>query len=386
MNRRVRRHTVIGMNAPRLTPTASDAAWSGVLAVLLTALILVVPEGPDTAVTMAAAVACALVQAAALMLIRRWPEWAMGLAIVAGAGIEALAPGVGWLGMAAAPLISFARIRPPRVSLWALGVMLALTPWKLVDGGWRELTIAVFASLLGWAWGELARSRCIRREQERRRIVSDERARLARELHDVVAHNVSLMVVQAGAAADVFDKRPERARAALLTIQEVGSSALGELRAMLQTLRPDGTEPRAPQPGIDQLDALAASLGAAGLAVAVNRAGAARAVPAGVSLSAYRIVQESLTNTLRHARATRAEVDLRWSDAALHIEITDDGTAAPTRVPAAHGAERDGAGTHGAGLVGMHERARLVGGSLDAGPLPTGGFRVSAELPLGASA
>jgi signal transduction histidine kinase len=367
------------MRAFRMKPTASGAVWAGVLAAALTGLILGLPGGPDTPVTIAAALACAIVQAASLTLMRRWPECAMGLAIAAGIGVEALAPQVGWLGLAAGPLIYFARIRPPRVSLWALGVLLALTPWKLLHGGWRELIIAVFGSLLGWAWGELNRSRCIRREQERRRIVSDERARLARELHDVVAHNVSLMVVQAGAAAAVFDKRPERARAALDTIQEAGRSALGELRAMLQTLRPDGAELRAPQPGLDQLDALAASIGAAGLAVAVNQAGVARAVPADVSLSAYRIVQESLTNTLRHARATRAEVDLRWTDAALHLQITDDGTASPVRALSSHGA---GAG---AGLVGMRERARLVGGSLDAGPLPAGGFRVSAQLPLGAS-
>jgi signal transduction histidine kinase len=366
------------MKSLRTRPAVSDAGWAGVLAVALTALILGVPEGPDTVVAVAAALACAMAQAASIVLMRRWPEAAMGLAIVAGIGIEALAPQVGWLGLAAAPLISFARIRPPRVSLYALGVMLALTPWTFVHGGWTDLILAVFASLLGWAWGELARVRCLRREQERRRIVSDERARLARELHDVVAHNVSLMVVQAGAAADVFDRRPERARAALETIQEAGRSALGELRVMLQTLRPDGAEPRGPQPGLDQIDTLAASLGAVGLAVAVNRAGAARVVPADVSLSAYRIVQESLTNTLRHARATRAEVDLRWTEAALHLEITDDGAAVATRVPSSHGS--------GAGLLGMRERARLLGGSLDAGPLPAGGFRVSARLPLGASA
>jgi signal transduction histidine kinase len=366
------------MKGVRMRPAVSDAVWAGALAVVLTALILVVPGGTDGPGPTAVAVGCATVQAATLMLMRRRPEWAMGVAIAAGAGVEAFAPQVGWLGLAAAPLIYFARIRPPRVSLWALGVLLALTPWKLVHGGWRELIIAVFASLLGWTWGELDRSRCIRREQERRRIISDERARLARELHDVITHNVSLMVVQAGAAADVFDKRPERARAALATIQEAGSSALGELRAMLQSLRPDGAQPRSPQPGLDQLDALAASLGTVGLAVAVNRAGVARAVPADVSLSAYRIVQESLTNTLRHARATRAEVDLRWTDAALHLEITDDGTT-PVRVPSAH---RAGAST---GLVSMRERARLVGGSLEAGPLPAGGFRVSARLPLGAS-
>jgi len=363
-----------------MKPTASDTAWAGVLAVVLTALILVVPERPDSTLTMAVALGSGLVQAASVMVFRRSPEWAISLAIAAGIGVEAFAPHVGWLGLASGPLIAFARLRPPRVSLWALGVMLALSPWKLVDGGWREVVIAVFASLLGWTWGELDRSRCIRREQERRRIVSDERARLARELHDVVAHNVSLMVVQAGAAADVFDRRPERAREALDTIQEAGRSALGELRAMLQTLRPDGQEPRAPQPGLDQLDTLAASLEAVGLPVAVNRDGVAREVPADVSLSAYRIVQESLTNTVRHARATRAEVHLRWTDAALHLEITDDGTATAARVPPAFG------GGPGAGLAGMRERARLVGGSLDAGPLHAGGFRVSASLPLGVPA
>jgi signal transduction histidine kinase len=361
-----------------MKPAASDAVWAGVLAVAMTALILVVPQRPDTLAATGAAVACALVQAASIMSMRRRPEWSMALAIAAGIGVEALAPQVGWLGLAAAPMIYFARVRPPRVSLWALAVMLALTPWNLLDGGWREVVIAVFASLLGWTWGELARSRCIRREQERRRIVSDERARLARELHDVIAHNVSLMVVQAGAAADVFDKRPERARAALETIQEAGAAALGELRVMLQTLRPDGVEPRAPQPGLDQLDALAASLRAAGLEVAVHRAGTARPVPADVSLSAYRIVQESLTNTLRHAQATRVEVDLRWTDAALHIEITDDGAAPAAGVPVPRRV--------GAGLAGMRERARLVGGSLDAGPLPTGGFRVTAHMPLAVSA
>ncbi|MEV4537717.1 histidine kinase [Asanoa sp. NPDC049518] len=368
------------MKSSRVPPRAVGATWAGVVAVVLTVLILLVPDGPATPLTTALALACGLAQAASVLLIGRRPEWAITLAIAAGIGVEAFAPQVGWLGLAAGPLIAYARIRPPRRSLWALGVMVALTPWKLVDGGWREVVIAVFASLLGWTWGELDRSRCIRREQERRRIVSDERARLARELHDVVAHNVSLMVVQAGAAADVFARRPEQALAALDTIQEAGRSALGELRAMLQTLRPDGTEPRAPQPGLDQLDSLAASLGAVGLPVAVTRAGEARAVPADVSLSVYRIVQESLTNTLRHARATRAEVQLRWTDAELHVEITDDGTAGAARVPAAFG------GGSGAGLAGMRERARLVGGSLDAGPLHEGGFRVSASLPLGAPA
>jgi signal transduction histidine kinase len=356
----------------RIPTRPLDAAIGATLAVGLSTLILG-PDGPTSAPAAAAAIGCAVVQGGSLLWIRRFPERGMAVAILAGIGVEAFAPHISWLGFAAVPLTYLARLRPPRVSLWGLAVLLALSPWKLVTGGWRDLLIAVFASALGWAWGELARSRAIRRAQERRRIVTDERARIARELHDVVAHTVSVIVVQAGAAADVFDARPDRARAALDTIQAAGRTALAELRAMLDTMRPDDdADPRAPQPGLDQLDALAASLGATGLQVAVRHAGAARDLPANVSLSAYRIVQESLTNTLRHARATRAEVDVRWTDAALHLDITDDGAGESGRSSAGNGA----------GLVGMRERARLLGGSLDAGPLPSGGFRVSAELPL----
>jgi signal transduction histidine kinase len=359
----------------RIRPHRLDAAIGATLAVTLTALILVVPGGPASPAAMVAAVACAALQGATVPWMRRFPERAMAVALLAGVGVEAFAPHVGWLGLAAAPLTYLSRLRPPRVSLWGLGAMLALSPWTLATGGWRDLLIAVFASALGWAWGELARSAAERRAQERQRIVADERARIARELHDVVAHTVSVIVVQAGAAADVFDARPDRARAALDTIQSAGRTALGELRAMLATMRPDDPDPRTPQPGLEQLDALAASLGATGLRVAVRHTGAVRPVPANVGLSAYRIVQESLTNTLRHARATRAEVDLRWTDTALHLEITDDG------VDGTGGGIRPSPGG-GAGLVGMRERARLLGGSLDAGPLPAGGFRVSAALPL----
>ncbi|GAA4443087.1 histidine kinase [Phytohabitans houttuyneae] len=368
MDRGVPPHTVMVMNAIRCRPALFDGILGAVLAAGLATWVLTAPDGPGSTAA-AVAVACAVAQGASLSLMRRHIGLAIAVALLAGAGFEAAAPDFGWLGLIAAPLTYVSRLRPPRESAWLLGALVALTPIELVTGGWQNFVIALFATLLGWSWGELARIRAARRAEERRRIVADERARLARELHDVVAHTVSLMVVQAGAAADVFDARPEKARAALDTIQEHGRAALAELRAMLETMRAGEPDPRGPQPGLDQVDALASALGSAGLAVAVNRDGAARDVPANVSLSAYRIVQESLTNTLRHARATRADVDLRWTDGALLVEVTDDGSAAP-------------AGGGGAGLIGMRERARLVGGTLEAGPLPAGGFRVSARLPL----
>ncbi|MDQ7906322.1 histidine kinase dimerization/phosphoacceptor domain-containing protein [Phytohabitans sp. ZYX-F-186] len=261
------------MNAIRCRPAVLDGIIGAVVAIGLVTLVLAVPDGRPGPAGIAVAVVCALAQGASLSLMRRHLGWAIAVALVAGAGFEAVAPDAGWLGLIAAPLTYVSRLRPPRQSLWLLGVVVALTPVELVTGGGQSFVIALFATLLGWSWGELARGRAVRRAEERRRIVADERARLARELHDVVAHTVSLMVVQAGAAADVFDARPERARAALDTIQEHGRAALAELRAMLETMRTGDPDPSGPRPGLDQVDALAASLGAAGLAVAVNRAG-----------------------------------------------------------------------------------------------------------------
>ena len=207
------------------------------------------------------------------------------------------------------------------------------------------------------------------REAEAARARAEEQARIARELHDVIAHNVSVMVVQAAAANDVFDSRPERAREALHAIETSGRSALSELRRLLGVVRADGAE-YAPRPGLDRLDDLVAQVRAAGLAVAVSVEGAQRTLPAGVDLSAYRIVQEALTNTLKHAQATRADVALRYRDDALDVEVRDDGEAT---------GNGDGAGH---GLIGMRERVTAYGGTLDAGPAPAGGFTVSARFPL----
>ncbi|HEX5246364.1 MAG TPA: histidine kinase [Gaiellaceae bacterium] len=206
-------------------------------------------------------------------------------------------------------------------------------------------------------------------ESERARAVAEEQARIARELHDVIAHNISVMVVQAAAANDVFDARPERAREALRAIEASGRSALAEVRRLLGVVRDDGVE-YAPQAGLDRIDELVAQVRAAGLAVSVSIDGAPRPLPAGIDLSAYRVVQEALTNTLKHANATRADVSLHYSDDELGVEVRDDG---------------DGSGNgdgHGRGLIGMRERVTAFGGSLEAGPKNTGGFAVSARFPL----
>lgn len=232
-----------------------------------------------------------------------------------------------------------------------------------------------YALDLAWALGELQRGQAQRRCERERQVRAAERERISRELHDVVAHHVAVIAVQAAAAEDVFDEQPEQARAALAAIDTAARSALTELRAMLHALAvDDGSDPDGPQPGLAQLDALADAVRAVGLPVTLRREGDGEALPGGVQLSAYRIVQESLTNALRHGHATRADVDVRYRDGVLRLEVVNDGPA-PARRPGT---------SSGRGIVGMRERARLLGGTLDAGPLPAGGFRVHARLPVGA--
>jgi len=209
------------------------------------------------------------------------------------------------------------------------------------------------------------------RDARARAAVADERARIAREMHDAVAHSVSVMVLQAGAAEQVMSVAPERARAALVTIQDTGREAIVELRRMLGLLRDDaGDSSLDPQPSIARLDALLEQVRSAGLAVELSVEGEPRRLPAGVDRSAYRVVQEALTNTLKHAGPAHAQVTLRYRAQALELEVLDDGRGA---------ASLDGGGF---GLLGMRERAALYGGALDAGPRPDGGYGVRARLPL----
>lgn len=249
-----------------------------------------------------------------------------------------------------------------------------------------------------WVLGDLVRSRGraveelrqrnveleAEREENARLAVADERARIARELHDAVAHSLSVMVVQAGAARRALETAEpggeaaaERARGALATIEATGRDTLGEMRRVVGALRPTGTEPYEPQPSLDELDRLLTTVRAAGLPVELVVEGEARAVPRGVDLSAYRVVQESLTNTLKHAHAASARVRLCYSSDALDVEVTDDGRGAAAQLlEAPH---------RGYGLAGMRERVAMAGGEMVAQPGPSGGFVVRARLPLGRS-
>jgi signal transduction histidine kinase len=197
--------------------------------------------------------------------------------------------------------------------------------------------------------------------------------RIARELHDVVAHHVSMMGVQAGAARVVIDNDPGKAKGALAAIESSSRQAVAELHRLLGFLRQDGDEDGlAPQPGVAQLERLAASMSDTQLAVDLQIEGDVRPLPHMVDVSAYRIVQEALTNTLKHAHASHAAVHLRYWPGELELEVVDDGRGARNGTP-----HRDG----GLGLIGMRERAALHGGRLSAGPAPGGGFAVRVRLP-----
>jgi signal transduction histidine kinase len=197
-----------------------------------------------------------------------------------------------------------------------------------------------------------------------------ERTRIARELHDIVAHSVSMMVVQAGAAEQVVDDDPDYVRGALATIRTTGTGALAEMRRVVAMLR-DGDEPGTlqPQPGVEAIPALVQDARSAGLMATLDIVGETRTLPAGVDLAAYRIVQEALTNVRRHASATHVRVELAYGESEVRIEVVDDGTG-----PTDHG--------DGHGLLGMRERAALYGGNIETGPVNRHGFAVRAVLPV----
>ncbi|MCX4882637.1 MULTISPECIES: sensor histidine kinase [unclassified Streptomyces] len=266
------------------------------------------------------------------------------------------------------------------------------------SSGLGNLATMVFMTVpfaLAWVLGDSIRTRrayfaqleerATRLEKEREAqakvAVAAERARIARELHDVVAHNVSVMVVQADGAAYVLDAAPDQAKKALETISSTGRQALAEMRRLLGVLRTG--EHRevgeyVPQPDVEQIDDLVEQCRTSGLPVDFKVEGTPRPLPSGVELTAYRIVQEALTNTRKHGGPnTGASVRLVYFDDGLGLLVEDDGKGAPHELY-----EEGGADGQGHGLIGMRERVGMVGGTLDAGPRPGGGFRISALLPL----
>jgi signal transduction histidine kinase len=210
-------------------------------------------------------------------------------------------------------------------------------------------------------------------EEKQKLAVAEERARIAREMHDVVAHNVSVMVVQASAARRMIDHDPDRAREALSSVEQTGREALAEMRRMLDVLRvEDERAALSPQPSIDELEALIELAREAGLQVELEVEGERRRVSSGVDLSAFRIVQEALSNTIKHAGAANARVRLRFGDDEMEVDVVDDG----------HGVRAGDENGRGHGLVGMRERVAMLGGRLEAGYRANGGFEVRATLPL----
>jgi signal transduction histidine kinase len=215
-----------------------------------------------------------------------------------------------------------------------------------------------------------------RAEQDAQRRIDEERLRIARELHDVVAHTMATINVQAGVAVHVLPTRPEAAADALQAIKTASKEGLRELRAILNVLRQaDDADPTQPAPGTAQLDALIAGACRAGLETRLTVTGEPVPLPAAVDLAAYRIVQESLTNAIRHAGPATAEVSLCYGEGELRISVADTG-----RGPAPGNGGSPGSGGHG--LAGMRERAATVGGTLETGPRPGGGYRVAARLPM----
>jgi signal transduction histidine kinase len=249
-------------------------------------------------------------------------------------------------------------------STLVLDGLVVAAAWWLGDGT-RRRQEAVAAARQRAAELEQAR------EELARRAVTEERLRIARELHDVVAHSMSIIAVQSGVGAHVLDSQPEEARKALAAVEATSRQALVEMRRLLGVLRQEA-EPRgslAPAPGLAEVEALAAEVARAGVRVEVRIEGTPAELPAGLDLSAYRIVQEALTNVVRHAGPATARVAVRYAPGQVAVEVIDDGRGGDP-------------GDHGHGIPGMRERAALYGGTLEAGPLPGGGFRVAAVLPL----
>jgi signal transduction histidine kinase len=331
-----------------------------------------------------------------LVVRRRWPM-AVLLLVSTGSLVTAAESNAPWVQAGAVALASFTvgerladRTRSALIVI-AVSAVVALGLLALGADGFEAIVLPFVILVPTWLLGDVIRTRRVdalrraeaieramrEREEVLRAAAAEERRHVARELHDVVAHAVSVMVIQAGAARKVFRSSPEQAEESLLAVESTGREAMTELRRFLGALSDDGDDEAAglaPQPGIAELSALLDRVREAGLPALLEIDGEARAVPASLDVTVYRIVQEALTNALRYAQRAATLVHLSWEAEQLRVEILDDGPTA---------ADVEGSGR---GLVGMRERATLVGGHLEAGPRLGGGYAVRAWLPLGKTA
>lgn len=330
---------------------------------------------------------------AALLFAKRLPVPALAVTTLAVAVYIGRGYGAGPIYLSYVFALVWTILRGRRGYAWSSVPVLFIAgyavPALFAGAAWPSL--GTFGADLAWAVACLALAEGIslrrqrvqamlraRREQARRRS-SDERLAIARELHDVLAHSISLINVQAGTALEVMDRRPEQARVALEAIKITSKQALGEVRSVLDAMRgPDAprTAPLLPTAGLNGLDTLASRASTTGLDVQVRRSGAVGPLPAGVDLAAFRIVQEAVTNVVRHAAARSVIVEVDYQADAVRLRVLDDG-----RGYSADAADVSGEG--GNGLPGMRERARALGGEFSAGGRPGGGFAVEAVLPTG---
>jgi signal transduction histidine kinase len=354
-----------------------------------------------------------IVSGLALAARRRWPVQVFATTALASLAYYAIgySDGPGWIALFIA-LYTMTAYGDGRRSLTIAGAgIAALTIGWLISAagiqprqaiGWVFFRIA--ASVMAAALGESVRSRRViaaealeraqqaerTKEEEARSRVDAERLRIAREVHDTVAHAIAIINVQAGVTAYLLDKRPERARDALVTIEQTSGQALHEMRAVLGVLR-DSDNGRVPQPGLGQVSELTAMAREAGLDVKLDLTSPAAPLPAAVDHTVYRVLQESITNVIRHAGQTRVTIALDCGADVLQVRVTDEGArdgsddAAGGTQPLA-GPVSGGSAAPGRGIEGMRERCELLGGELTAGPRPRGGFEVRARLPLTSAA
>ncbi|MEU6466968.1 sensor histidine kinase [Streptomyces sp. NPDC046976] len=389
----------------RRHPTGVDSFWAVVLFGLSVLSEANLQGTPAHRGSLAAAVTVSAVLCVVVALRRRFPEQMLLLALATGLAqlvldVETTVADFALL-VIAYTVATMGTRWASRLALVAsfCAATMAQLRWPAQHSSFLgQVAIVVFQTVpfaLAWVLGDSMRTRrayfaqleerAARLEKERaaqsKVAVAAERARIARELHDVVAHNVSVMVVQADGAAYVLDAAPDQARKALETISSTGRQALAEMRRLLGVLRTGEHQESGeyvPQPDVEQIDELIEQCRRSGLPVDFKVEGTPRPLPSGVELTAYRIVQEALTNTRKHGGPnTGASVRLVYFDDGLGLLVEDDGKGAPQELY-----EEGGADGRGHGLIGMRERVGMVGGTLDAGPRPGGGFRISALLPL----
>jgi signal transduction histidine kinase len=374
-----------GVHLPVLTPRTVDLLIAiAIAAVQVTATSFAAQNQDGRAAMDAGAYALLVAGPAALLFRRSFPVATLGFVFATVLAYWLLDYPRGPIFLALIVAIVTAVVRGHRTAAWtslALGYLAFV--WLGSTAGVEQVSLGQALGLAAWlllvgAAAELLRSRSERaaqtertRKQEELRRAGEERLRIARELHDVLAHNVSLINVQAGVALHLIEDRPEQARGALAAIKQASAETLREMRTVLGTLRRvDEDLPRNPPAGLGRLDQLVERMAAAGLEVEVAVQGSRRDLPSAVDLAAYRIVQEALTNVARHAGTTKARVQLTYLEGELVVEVEDDGHAAQSAELA-----------EGNGIVGMRERSLALGGEFSAGPRAEGGFAVRSRLP-----